>query len=111
MDGRTIATDNFIACFVNTDQEPVSIKHISFLVTEIHEKGVTWLHINELIQCVYPHPDAPNDAWIQAYQIRPLGRYRPEDKEYAAAYMIFQTQQNMAVIIPPTDKKGPMNEN
>lgn len=63
---------NLACCFVNTDQLPLSSKHIAFSASTILENGSEYIVINEVVENNYPHPEYPKEATINCLEVRTI---------------------------------------
>ena len=61
------------ACFVNSETPPTKTTHICWFITEQSIDGLIHLHLNEVVQEEFPHPDAPEHAVVfqqKCYQVK-----------------------------------------
>jgi hypothetical protein len=75
-------------CFVNTDQIPLSTKHLSFFAS----KDADNIHLHEVVEETYPHPEAPECAVIQLITTRFIEQFSRLDKRASAAILLEAAQ-------------------
>lgn len=87
---------NMVCAFVNTMQDPLNVKHICYYTTD----GIQGNEIAlcEVIEAIYPHPDAPDESTIKVTQTQLVRTMKRLD--YKAAYVVLmEAQQNNCKII------------
>lgn len=84
---ETIKKPGFVACFVNTDQAPISRKFVCLRAQETPASAMDTpvVSVEVLEEVKYRHPDAPDDAVVTILEWRPLKRVGANTQE-AAAY-------------------------
>jgi hypothetical protein len=80
---ETIKKDDFVACFVNTNQSPLSRKFLGLKVVEDDREMV----VSVFEEVRYPHPDAPDHATIPVQENRIIKRIASHKEEAAACKM------------------------
>ncbi len=86
---------NYITCaFINSDTPPVKeSEYTHFRVTQNYDKELT---LSGMRTYYYPHPDAPEDAYITVEIDEVIiNNVKISDTEYAALYLLLQAQNNI----------------
>lgn len=78
-------------CFVNTDQRPSSVKHISFYTSGSGDD----ICLHEIIEETYPHPDAPDEATVTRTTTRFVESHHKES-EKASHIVLLEAAQTTA---------------
>lgn len=79
----------FQACFVNTDQLPIYVRHIAYFTSRSGDE----ICLHEVIESTYPHPDAPDLSRVFCTSTRLVERIDCK-KEKAAHLVLLEAAQN-----------------
>lgn len=82
------------ACFVNTDQLPIYVRHIAYFTSRSGDE----ICLHEVIESTYPHPDAPDLSRVFCISTRLVERIDCK-KEKAAHIVLLEAAQNNAKAI------------
>lgn len=80
---------DFQACFVNTEQKPVETKHIAFYTKSVEDE----IFLLEVVELIYPHPDAPDMARISCISTRFVNRVK-RHSEQSGPFVLLEAVQN-----------------
>lgn len=85
------------ACFINSNEPPVSVTHICWFALKSRDEGGDFYRLYEEVEEKFPHPDAPNDAFI--FQRRHYFRetVRPNDEKAPPVIMLYLAQKNCSL--------------
>lgn len=53
------------------------------------------LTLFEIVERTYPHPDAPEDAWITTTEVKDRGSVKGDDRDAAPLWMLYHAQVNI----------------
>lgn len=79
------------ACFVNSENPPISSSHLAWFVKEDPVDN-DYLLLCEVVLEKYPHPDAPKDAVIDLTNYHVFKRYKKTDHR-ASPLIVFKAMQ------------------
>jgi hypothetical protein len=89
---------DYITCaFINSDKPPVREEKLEGMFVEEQSIGLGKfvLRLYNFVFVSYPHPSAPEDAFLQVLERRLVKEVRPEQRDYPALYMLLQAQNNV----------------
>lgn len=84
--------------FVNTDQYPLSVKHICYYATSSYKDGEKKIHLWEVVDETYPHPDVPENSVINVIKTH-LIRTMKADNLNAAPIIILEAAEETVKIL------------
>lgn len=88
------------ACFVNTNAQPISAKHISYFCREEQGDKYKVVVLYEVIEYKYPHPDAPDMATVNQIKVERV-REKPV-YDAGELYLLMCAQETVYKINHPT---------
>ena len=80
-------------CFVNSENPPISIKHIAWMVQEDPLDSDNFLLI-EIVQEEYPHPDAPEHARIFLRNEHVCKLVKKTDRKASSLFLLMAAENN-----------------
>lgn len=81
---------------------PVSEKHLTLFVKEEISFGGPKLILNELVEVMYKHPDAPDDMLVSHLEVHRLGEYaEPSRKDLVVLDAAYDTVYRQQFRQPP----------
>ncbi len=101
MENNNTKIDSYITCaFINAESKPIKESEwISFSITETKDGKNEFLSLNGTKYHFYPHPDAPENAFLQVFRELHIKDYQKDDPEYPIIYMALQSQKALKEII------------
>jgi hypothetical protein len=84
---------------INSESLPIKTRHISFYVRKTGDN----LELFEVEDCFFPHPDAPDDAFVQRIETRLVKEARIETKEAAPLFLLWNAQENVRLSLIKED--------
>lgn len=88
------------ACFVNSEEKPVSVKHICWYATKVQDSDGMFLQLCEVVEETYKHPDAPDDAFVKKIDV--YCRTRVKEVNADIEKLILSLQATCSKIHEPT---------
>jgi len=88
---KSIITDGFSACFVNTLNKPVKTIHLGW-IANVNEETAS---LSEIVEEWHLHPDAPNESYIQLTRIHHRESYKKNDPKAAKIHLLKHAQDNI----------------
>ena len=82
-------------CFVNTDQLPKSVRHLSYFTSREGE----YIILSEVIESTYPHPDAPDMANVVCISYRAVEKVRVGADRAAPILLLEAAEKNAKLMI------------
>lgn len=82
--------------FVNTDDMPIEVKHVCFF-SKRDKTSHDSISLFEIVDEKYPHPEAPDDAFIWLTTTRCLGSYKINGERAAPLLLLEHAQQNAKI--------------
>lgn len=86
-------------CFVNTDQLPKSVRHLSYFTSREGVGAAEYIVLSEVIECTYPHPDAPDMANVVCISYRAVEKVRVGDNRAAPILLLEAAEKNAKLMI------------
>ena len=86
-------------CFVNTDQLPKSVRHLSYFTSREGVGASEEIVLSEVIECTYPHPDAPDMANVVCISYRALEKVRVGADRAAPILLLEAAEKNAKLMI------------
>jgi len=87
-----VQDEKMLACFVNSEQPPLKVKHLCYYTTPNIESDK--INLMEVYEAHYPHPEAPDDAIIHLTTTRLVKTLRRSD--YDCAHVVLMEAQQKA---------------